>query len=296
MLTSPWRLASAIELSIPRLADLFAASFEGYFVPVGADANALATRMRSEHVDLAASLVAFEGDAPVGFALIARRGTVARVAAMGAVPAARNRGLGRVLLDAAFEQARGRGEQRIVLEVIEQNAPARALYARTGFVVARRLVGCRAPPLANEDARHATAAPRDERSVDEQVADHSLEERPLDDLVRAYLAPADPALPWQLAPATIAAATAPSRAFALGPALALVDVQPTSVVVRALVVPPDPRRRGHATRLLRALRQQFADRALRVVPIVPEEIVGELPARVGAALDELAQLELTREL
>ena len=245
---------------------------------MSADAGALATRVRSEHVDLAASLVAFEADGPVGFALIARRGTVARVAAMGAVPSRRNRGLGRALLDAAIQQARARGERRMILEVIAQNAPARALYERTGFGVARRLLGFRAPPLA------------------EQVVAPPLEERPLDELVRAYVAHADPSLPWQLAPATIAAATPPARAFALGPARALVDLQPQTLVLRALVVSPEARRQGHATRLVRALRARFVDRALRIVPIVPEEIVGGLPVRVGAVLDELAQLELSREL
>jgi ribosomal protein S18 acetylase RimI-like enzyme len=257
--------------------------------------------MRSEHVDLAASLVAFDGATPVGFAVIARRGMVARVAAMGAVAAARNRGLGRALLDAAFQQARARGERRIVLEVIEQNAPARALYTRTGFVVARRLVGFRAPPLANEDARQVGERSIDERRVDERLVEQrsihdQLEERPLDEVVRAYLADGDPSLPWQLAPATIAAMTAPTRAFALGPARALVDVLPAAIVVRAVVVPSDVRRRSHATHLLRALRAHFADRTLRVVPIVPEAIVGELPARVGATLDDLAQLELARDL
>ncbi|NVB78855.1 MAG: GNAT family N-acetyltransferase, partial [Kofleriaceae bacterium] len=213
------------------------------------DVGAFATRLRSEHVDLAASLVAFSGDAPAGLALIARRGMTARVAAMGVASASRRRGLGRVLIDASLEQARARGARRMVLEVIEQNLPARELYAQAGFAVTRRLVGFRAPPLALPPAE--------------------LEERPLDELVNMYLAEADPELPWQLAPATIASAAPPAQAFALGPALALVDVLPAAVVLRALVVRRDRRREGHATRLVQALRARFPDRALRVIPIVP---------------------------
>jgi GNAT superfamily N-acetyltransferase len=277
-----WHLRPAIELPLPRLAEIFAASFEAYLVPVSANVDAFATRLRSEHVDLAASLVAFDGEAPAGLALIARRGSTARVAAMGVVTAARKSGLGRTLLDATLEQARARGERRVLLEVIEQNLPARALYERSGFVTTRRLVGFRAPPLANES--EAPPPPT------------ALEERPLEDLVRAYLAEADPDLPWQLAPATIAAAASPALAFALDSALALVEVLPAAVVVRALVVPRNRRRAGRATQLVQALRARFPDRALRVVPIVPEGLVGAMPARVGAVLDELAQLELAREL
>jgi GNAT superfamily N-acetyltransferase len=277
IVTSSLALRSAIELPLPRLAEIFAASFENYFAPVSADAGALATRMRSEHVDLAASVVAFDGDEPMGLALIARRGITARVAAMGVVTIARRRGLGRVLIDASLEQARARGARRMLLEVIEHNLPARALYARAGFAVTRRLVGFRAPPLAHDEPTE-------------------LEERPIDELVKMYLAEADPDLPWQLAPATIAAATPPAQVLALGSALALVDVQPATIVLRALVVPSHARREGRATRLVHALRARFPDRALRVIPVVPEGLVGGIPARVGAALDELAQLELAREL
>lgn len=105
-MVSPFELTSAIDLPLPRLAQIFAASFEGYFAPVSADVGAFATRLRAEHVDLASSLVAFENGEPVGLALIARRGSTARIAAMGAVPAARGRKLGRTLVEAACAEAR----------------------------------------------------------------------------------------------------------------------------------------------------------------------------------------------
>lgn len=271
-------LRAAIELPLPRLAEIFAAGFEAYFVPVSADVVPFAARLRAEHVDLAASLIAWEGDVPVGLALVARRGGTARIAAMGVVSAARSRGVGRVLLEGAIDQARARGERRMVLEVIEQNVAARTLYERSGFTMARRLVGFRAAPLSSD------------------LQDSTLEERPLDELVRMYLAHADPDLPWQLAPATIAAAAPPARAFALGPALALVELVPAAAIVRALVVPPHARRKGHAMQLIRALRARFSDREVRVVSIVPEGALGELPSRAGAKLDPVAQLELVREL
>ena len=46
---------------------------------------------------------------------------------------ARRSGLGRALVEAALDRARERGCRRIELDVNEDNAPARALYAATGF-------------------------------------------------------------------------------------------------------------------------------------------------------------------
>lgn len=163
------------------------------------------------------------------------------------------------------------------LGLIENNAHARALYEHAGFVLTRRLVGFRAAPLATE-------------------IETSLDERRVEDVVRAYLREADPDLPWQLAPATMMAAAPPTRAFALDEAFALVDLAPAAVVVRALVVSREARREGRATRLLRALRARFPARALRIAPIVPQGLLGEVPARAGMELDPMAQLELVRDL
>lgn len=49
------------------------------------------------------------------------------------LPAARGRGIGRALLAAAEAHARATGCCKLTLEVQEDNAPARALYARFGF-------------------------------------------------------------------------------------------------------------------------------------------------------------------
>ncbi|MBQ3275716.1 MAG: GNAT family N-acetyltransferase, partial [Oscillospiraceae bacterium] len=46
---------------------------------------------------------------------------------------ARRRGVGRALTEAMLESARDRGLRFLTLEVRESNAPARALYEKTGF-------------------------------------------------------------------------------------------------------------------------------------------------------------------
>lgn len=52
---------------------------------------------------------------------------------MGLLPTHRHRGIGKQLLSAAISTAWSRGLQRIELTVREDNANARALYARLGF-------------------------------------------------------------------------------------------------------------------------------------------------------------------
>ena len=56
-------------------------------------------------------------------------------------PEARSVGLGRRLTQAAAEVARSAGATRLFLEVAEDNASARALYARAGFVQTGRRKG-----------------------------------------------------------------------------------------------------------------------------------------------------------
>lgn len=50
-------------------------------------------------------------------------------------PRARGRRVGERLVQAVLDEARGRGLRRVVLQVADNNAPARALYERMGFVL-----------------------------------------------------------------------------------------------------------------------------------------------------------------
>jgi len=55
-------------------------------------------------------------------------------------PAARGRGAGRALIDAVDGYARERGLRYVSLMVTDDNAPARALYDRAGFLTERRMM------------------------------------------------------------------------------------------------------------------------------------------------------------
>jgi GNAT superfamily N-acetyltransferase len=61
------------------------------------------------------------------------RTDTASLISMWVAPTARRSGVGDALIDAAIEWARANGVSRLLLYVVDDNAPAIALYARKGF-------------------------------------------------------------------------------------------------------------------------------------------------------------------
>ncbi|WP_426750859.1 N-acetyltransferase family protein [Myxococcus sp. Y35] len=266
-------LTAASELPLRALSALFAHAFEGYFVTIPDAPALLDARMRSEHISLEESRVARVDGEPVGLVLMARRGRVSRVAGMGVVPAWRNQKLGGAMLRPLLEEARARGDVRMVLEVIEQNAPALALYARLGFERVRRLVGFAGMPGA-ADAGDAAG----------------LEE--VDPCECARLLPEG--LPWQLAPATVEGLGLPARAFRLGPAVAVVaDVSAPTLVLRSIGVEARARSQGAGRRLLQALAARWPGKPFAVSAVVPEGRAGRFFLEAGFTQTALTQLELS---
>src|SRR5262249_36156418 len=92
---------------------------------------------------------------PIGFALCLPAGEAFDLLALGVLPARRRAGIARRLLARCEETARAGGARRLMLEVAEDNAAARAFYARAGFAeVGRRRGYYRARGLG-EAARDA---------------------------------------------------------------------------------------------------------------------------------------------
>jgi [ribosomal protein S18]-alanine N-acetyltransferase len=114
----------------PRLAQLHGASFhrgwgEGEFEGMIAERNTLVQRLRL-------------GRKTVGFAVSRMGADEAEILSIAIDEAWRGRGLSRDLLITHLGHLAGRGVRTIFLEVEENNAPARALYERTGFAVVGR--------------------------------------------------------------------------------------------------------------------------------------------------------------
>ncbi len=264
---------AAAELPYSDLAPLFERAFANYLVPIRATPSTMEARNRIEHVDLFASQIALHGAAPVALALIARRGRRSRVAAMGVVLEARGSGVAQALLDKVIGDARDRGDDSLVLECIASNERAFRLYRRAGFVTARRLVGWRAGSLVPEAQAVVEVDPAE--------------------LGRVLIRSDDGGLPWQLAPESLVALTAPIRGWTIdGSAFAVGSVLEQDVALRAVFTRPERRRQGHAARLVRGLAARFAPRLLAIGPIVPEGLGSELAAHLSAVPYELAQVEM----
>lgn len=270
---------SVLDHGLAPSADVFTQGFADYFVPLPASPALLATMARTDSVDLAVSRVTLLDGAPVGAALIARRGRASRLAGMAVVPAARRRGVGRALMAQLLDEARARGERAMVLEVIEQNEPAVKLYEACGFQKVRRLTGHAGRPIAPPDADGAALAEIDPRELAQLVSAHGL-----------------PDLPWQLSAETIAHATPPAVAFRLGASAALISNPAADAIgLRAIVTERDARGRGSSFALLRALFAKFPGKEWRASAIYPEEL-GPTFAAAGLARTPLSQWQMTRAL
>ena len=145
MSADSWGLTPALELrpesSLPEgeLATLFNRAYEGYFVPLHLDEEAVRSMARLFDLDLDSSLVAFEEGVPVGLVNLGIRGDRGWIGGLGVVPAARRRGIARTLMEAVHERARPRGVREITLEVIEANDAAFRLYKALGYEMLRWL-------------------------------------------------------------------------------------------------------------------------------------------------------------
>jgi GNAT superfamily N-acetyltransferase len=146
-------LRPASEVSHSELAALFTASYEGYYVPFAVDEATFGFMVDVFDLDLEGSLVAFDGDTPVGLANLGRRGTRTWLGGVGVVASRRRAGIGELLTRALLDRARALGATEMLLEVITANRPAIALYEKLGFVHTRELEVLSLPAAApNETA------------------------------------------------------------------------------------------------------------------------------------------------
>ncbi len=149
------RTVPASTLSDAELVALFNRVYADYFVPVTVSDAGWQALVRRFDLDLEASRVAADGS---GLAMLGIRGVRGWVGGMGVVPGGRRRGTGRALMEALLAQARLRAVTEVVLEVLEQNAPAIALYESLGFRRVRTLdVWSLSSPLPPGAAREIDA-------------------------------------------------------------------------------------------------------------------------------------------
>src|SRR5579859_6427042 len=120
-MTDNIRFVSGAEASLESIADLFTRSFAGYFYPILANAEALAIRVRNEHIDLYHSTIMIIDEQPAGLALLALRRDRAWCAGFGIIEPFRGRGLAHPLMGELIAQTRKAGAARLALEVLTRN-------------------------------------------------------------------------------------------------------------------------------------------------------------------------------
>ena len=230
--------------------------------------------VRRDGVDMSESRILLSDDRPIGVALVARRGWTSRLAAMGIIMEARNKGAGNWAMGHLLDDARLRGDKEMVLEVIEQNEPAVHLYQKHGFEIVRRLVGYK--------LERPQATSNDE-----------LEEIDIREMGRLISLYGLPDLPWQLSGETIAHHASPSRAFMLGDAFVLVsNLGVEHVAVWSVLVKPEKRGQSQGPRVMRALFAKFPNKTWHIPALCPEE-VGFIFERVGMVREKLSQFQMS---
>lgn len=270
-------LQPASDLPLPDLVQTLNRGFEEYLVPIHLNVSQFLAMVRKDSIDLTASRVLLVDDTPEGVALIARRGWVSRLAAMGISTPLRGKGAGSWLMERLLRQARERGDREMTLEVIEQNDAAVHLYQKFGFQTIRRLLG-----FIRREAI--------------ELQEHELNEMDLRQMGALISQFGMGDLPWQLSGETIAQMTPPVRAYRNGEAyVAVSNPEADHVVLWSLLVEPQARGKNLGADVLKQVIAKFTGRTWHVPAIYPEELSGVFE-RAGFELEQLSQLQMCLSL
>jgi len=236
---------------------------------------------RRQGVDDALSRVVVLDGAVVAFAFTCPRPETDRwrLAAMGALPAARGSGAAQALLDDFVARATAAGLAWAELECLAANERALRLYSSRGFEVVRPLNGWK----ASGALAPAQAPARDVRAVDRATAFAWLSEasRRLADL------------PFQNTDRSLSAQSRPLGFWQCGSAqLVFSVVEGTPTIVHSLV-DLDPELRDAAT-LAHALRAAYPD--IAAPPLLRDDLGGAALGRVGFERQPLWQVLMKRAL
>jgi len=129
------QIVRATEWPFEALAECFTAAFAGYIAgDITLSAQSLPRFLERQGTDLSLSRCVVRNGELLGLAFIGQYAQRRRIGGMGLLPSARGTGASRLLLSHVIDDARAAGVAAMELEVFVQNAPAVALYRKTGFI------------------------------------------------------------------------------------------------------------------------------------------------------------------
>jgi ribosomal protein S18 acetylase RimI-like enzyme len=220
--------------------------YTDYYVKIWMDREQVSEMCLEEDVDLSASLVALDGDTPVGIALLSVREQQGWISSVGVLRAWRRRGIAYRIMRQLLQTARLKKLWSVRLEVLQQNTPAIGLYKDLGFVWERDLLVLTLEPAA------VSALSSSIQRVQPIAPQTALE---------AYSALHDTRAPWQRDLATLRRRTAALAGMGYYDGrlagYVLYQIQSTNCAILDLAVDPDhPRRHEIADALLKAVHHR----------------------------------------
>nr|WP_255714531.1 GNAT family N-acetyltransferase [Pelagibacterium xiamenense] len=272
------RYKPATRIDLSELAAALNKGYEDYLIPIAFTKDSVDRMIGADGIDLASSYVLESSSGePVGVMLVARRGQVSRLAALGLQKNFRGKRLGHNAVTRALTDAGARGDRAMQLEVIATNTAAVRLYENHGFKVTRRLVGYQIELAGTPAVRTGWHSCAPDASLD----------------IIAPLLPGD--LPWQIARESIVSIAPLLCGFAnaAGTAAALFSFNEGKGRIMSMAVAPDARGKGLASEMIGAL---IATRPghWSIPAVVPETLGNGALANAGWRRSAISQFEMRR--
>lgn len=290
-------IENILDLSVNELAETLTHCFEGYIMPANFTGALVSGMLRAEAADLAASLIAKDDEGNIaGVELIARRGKVARVAAMAVAKSARRQGVGKALLERAISDAKQRGEQRLVLEVIEQNPAAIELYKSVGMSIEHRLVGFQGILKKDDGVLQPALLGPETKPFKKTAVREKLRECTFADVSAALRLRGSMASSWSMSPATTEQLAGPGRPVRCGDVFAVIALSGEEVVAcRTLAFAKGPSYES-ASKWLRAMANEFDGRKLFMPAFFPEHEYRDVFVESGLEIADISQFQMALPL
>ena len=144
--------------TVSEITATFNAAFESYFIPLVFTEESMATKIRSEGIQLNYSVGAFENNKLVGFILhgydVINGVKTIYNAGTGVVATHRGRGITEALYNYVIPLLANEGIYSHQLEVIDNNLPAKHVYEKLGFTSSITLQAFRGKPLLAQNENY----------------------------------------------------------------------------------------------------------------------------------------------
>ncbi|ART76125.1 hypothetical protein B4U37_08775 [Sutcliffiella horikoshii] len=132
------------ECTLDQALEAWNKGFEGYFFDATMDVDRFAARLGQENISASLSIIAFDGETPIGLLLSGSKkignNHIAWNGGTGVAATHRKKGIGKLLVEKACEIYRAKGIHTSTLEAISKNDQAIALYDSKGYKIVDHVV------------------------------------------------------------------------------------------------------------------------------------------------------------